>query len=160
MWRQQQQLTALGSAPTWHQPGTSSAAAAAKAQRHALVSLEGLQVSPYGITGKAASRSNSSGRVRQRQQQLDGAADGDADMTDATAAAAAAEAAPDVALLPTGCPLLLVRQCAVGCVGPGWSLLLPAGWVMPYWLALTHAGEPDAGKQPALVVDSLAVQKP
>lgn len=139
MWRQQQQLAALGSGPAWQQPGTAAAAVAAKAAQHVVVSLQGLQVSPYGITGQAVSSSSSSGKVGQQQQQHQGdAADADAEMPDATAAAGAA---PDVALLPVGCPLLLVRQSAVGSAGAGWSLLLPAGWVMPFWMALTHTGE-------------------
>lgn len=50
------------------------------------------------------------------------------------------------AVIPCGCRLLLVRHAAgVASAGrgstAGWSLLLPAGWVMPFWQALTHAGE-------------------
>lgn len=37
------------------------------------------------------------------------------------------------------CPVLLVRR-SYSDVG-GWSLILPAGWVMPFWLALAYAGE-------------------
>ena len=65
-------------------------------------------------------------------------------MTDApntAAAAAAGGAAADLALLPVGCPLLLIRRAAAAAAAAsGWSLLLPAGWVMPFWEALTHAG--------------------
>jgi hypothetical protein len=39
--------------------------------------------------------------------------------------------------------MLLVRRCWGGCSTPGWSLLLPAGWVGPFWQALTYAGEWD-----------------
>ncbi len=51
----------------------------------------------------------------------------------AAAAAAAAACAAD------RCPVLLVRSY-VGQL-PGWSLVLPAGWVMPFWTALIHAGQ-------------------
>jgi hypothetical protein len=39
--------------------------------------------------------------------------------------------------------MLLVRQASgssSSSVTCGWSLLLPAGWVGPFWQALTHAG--------------------
>lgn len=39
----------------------------------------------------------------------------------------------------THCPLLLVRQ-QYGST-PGWSLIMPSGWVMPFWRALAHSGK-------------------
>jgi hypothetical protein len=154
MWRQQQQqLAALGASPAWQQqqrqPGAAATAAvtAGKPLRVA-VSLAGVQISPYGITGQAAD-TNSSGSSRrvgrsdcQQQQQQPAANAGDVDMAPAAAATAAADegAGAGVALLPIGCPLLLVRQAPSGAAAAGWSLLLPSGWVMPFWLALTHAG--------------------
>lgn len=143
MWRQQQQqLAAMGSGPAWQQPGTAptavtaaTAAGAANATGRApkvpcvTVSLEGTQVSPYGITGQAAA--SAAGTV----------ADADTSITETAAAAAAEGSSADVALLPMGCPLLLVRQSPTRCAGAGWSLLLPAGWVTPFWMSLTHAGD-------------------
>ncbi len=37
------------------------------------------------------------------------------------------------------CPVLLIRR-QYGHT-PGWSLIVPSGWVMPFWLALACAGE-------------------
>lgn len=38
------------------------------------------------------------------------------------------------------CPILLVRR-QYGAALSGWSLVLPAGWVMPFWSALSFTGE-------------------
>ncbi|BDA43704.1 probable ribonucleases P/MRP protein subunit POP1 at N-terminal half [Coccomyxa sp. Obi] len=50
-----------------------------------------------------------------------------------------------------GCPALAVR-CALansanGAVAPGWSLILPAGWVSHFWQALVYEGARPAGQR-------------
>lgn len=147
MWRQQQQqLAALGASPAWqqqHQPGTAAATAAAIAAGkppHVTVSLAGVQTSAYGITGQAPDTNSSSSRSVGSLSQQQPAADNAGDVDMAAAAATDKGAGADVALLPIGCPLLLVRQAPGGSAAAGWSLLLPAGWVMPFWMALTYAG--------------------
>ena len=43
------------------------------------------------------------------------------------------------------CPLLAVRRRLRGAAAEGWSLVLPAQWVMPVWQALTFAGARAVG---------------
>ena len=43
------------------------------------------------------------------------------------------------------CPLLAVRRRLRGAAAEGWSLVLPARWVMPVWQALTFAGARAVG---------------
>jgi hypothetical protein len=47
---------------------------------------------------------------------------------------------------PLTCPVLLIKaEHAPGM--SGWSLILPAGWVMPFWSALSMAGARPAGQR-------------
>lgn len=43
------------------------------------------------------------------------------------------------------CPMLLVRRRLHGMAFGGWSIVLPASWVMPIWLALVFAGSRAVG---------------
>ncbi len=43
------------------------------------------------------------------------------------------------------CPLLAVRRVLRGAGAGGWSLVLPARWVMPVWQALVFAGARAVG---------------
>jgi len=43
------------------------------------------------------------------------------------------------------CPLLAVRRVLRGAATGGWSLVLPARWVMPVWQALVFAGARAVG---------------
>ena len=45
------------------------------------------------------------------------------------------------------CPLLAVRRRLRGPAAGGWSLVLPARWVMPVWQALAFAGACAAGQR-------------
>lgn len=40
-----------------------------------------------------------------------------------------------------GCPALLVRRGGPTPALQGWSIIVPAHWVMPLWQALVYAGE-------------------
>jgi hypothetical protein len=160
-WRQQQQAAVLGLAPRQQQQqqgaasgGCGAAAAGANARvcgsssssssSTAVCQLAGVKLSPYGITSKLMNNSSSHVETRhtQQQQQQQTGAGGDNDMTEAAAATAAAAARQQAVELPLVCPMLLVRRvsCSSSSSTPGWSLLLPAGWVGPFWQALTSAG--------------------
>jgi hypothetical protein len=118
-----------------------------------------MNLSPYGITSKlkdSSSSSSAQGQQRQRSHiATSPTAGSDAHMVDVAAApkqpAAAAAGSSSSVELPLVCPVLLVRQYHGGAGSSGssssgstsgWSLLLPAGWVLPFWQALTHAGAP------------------
>lgn len=142
LWRQQQQQAALGMEPAWQQQQQQQRQSSA-----VLCCLEGVRISPYGITSQIAGRGTSS--LQQQQQQLQlrtqpepaAAAARDVAMQDAAAATSSAAApAAAAAELPLSCPVLLVRRYWGSCKTPGWSLLVPAGWVGPFWQAITFAG--------------------
>lgn len=66
-----------------------------------------------------------------------------------------AEQLPGVAAGHAGvkCPLMLVRQY-MGSI-PGWSLLLPAGWVMPFWQALAYQGKASKSTEHGVCLASM-----
>ena len=45
------------------------------------------------------------------------------------------------------CPLALVRKAGISGATAGWSLILPRGWVMPFWHRLVLAGAVPCGQR-------------